>query len=492
VKTASSGSRRSKVLDPVTRDIAGDYLPKKEDGQQSMQTHGAESGQTNPATDRPVKPSVPASKSSEPQSPKAPRIAYDQSRGEYWRETPSGVFVKSSEKDIKRSLRILGWEPDRPTDTFGVNKADELLQGCQDQGPVDHVFCLAGHRPGIFATADGRRILVPRSPSLIEPREGSVENWERFLDELLGQEQLPHVVDWLSCALVDLYGRKPEAWRHRQILCLAGPPACGKSFLQFLITRLFGGRAADPWPWMTGETSFNGDLAEAEHLVIDDKASQRDAGSRSRLGASMKQLAVSTTLTIHPKGKQAVTLPTFRAVSVSLNDDSDYITVLPPLEASIVDRLILCRCRPASMLPDWQDNLRRFTAELPAMVDFLLKWKVHFPNQRFGTSHFLNAELVAMLSDFEPHLKLVEMIDSHLWPDAAPVTRAPVRMSAADLQSALLRSEKWGPIARQILNYSSACGVMLAKLEKRDPARYQSRRSQGVTSWLLSPPPQGH
>jgi hypothetical protein len=249
-----------------------------------------------------------------------------------------------------------------------------------------------------------------------------------------------------------------------------------------------GGREADPWGWMTGETTFNGDLAEAEHLSVGDKAPQRDAGSRARLGAKFKELAVSTTFTVHPKGKQAVTLPTFRAFSVSLNDDSDYVTTLPNLEASIVDKIMILRCVAATMENDRQSNLGRFLGQLPAMVDFLLKWRVQHPSQRFGTEAFLNPDIVAMLGDFEPHLKLAEMIDSHCWPDAAVITRAPVRTSSMDLQTALLNSPKWGTMARQILNYSSACGVLLAKLEKRDPGRYHSTRSQGVTSWLLSPP----
>lgn len=484
------------MANPQNGANAGGTLPPKAMGSPKRDSqHGAANGKAGPCSHSPqgeiAKCSPSSSKGAftpKPETPKLPALAYDQSRGEYWRETVGGVFVKTSASDIMRKLRILGHEPDRPTDTFGVKVGDAILDRVQEEGPVDHVYALAGHGPGIFTTPDGRRILVPRSPALVTPRPGPIENWERFLSELLGDEQLPHVVDWLACAWADLRTRDPGRWRHNQLLILAGPPRCGKSFLQSLITRLFGGRVANPWLWMSGNTAFNQELAEAEHLAIDDQPAQRDSASRARFGAKVKELAVSTTLAVHGKGKQAVTLPTFRRLTMSLNDDADYMTVAPSLEASIVDKLIMVRCRPASMLDDWGENLRRFVEELPAFAHFLETWGIHYPDQRFGTRAYLNPELVAMLSDFEPHLRLREMLDAVLWTDTANVTRAPVRVSSMDLQARLIGDSRWGPIARQIMPYSTACGVLLGKLEREMPGRFKSTRSQGSTTWLIHPP----
>lgn len=419
--------------------------------------------------------------------PGLPELVYDQAGGDYWRATAAGVFVRTSERDLRRHLRILDWEPDILTPRFKVDRMDELVCRIQNEGSVDHVLALAGHRPGVFVTQDGRRILVPRAPALVAPKPGPIDAWEKFLSELLGDEQTPPVVSWLQCALVDLHQGNPMRWRHNQLLALAGAPRCGKSFFQLLITRLLGGRVADPYEWMTGGTHFNADLCEAEHLAMEDKASNRDSGSRQRFGAMVKQLAVSTTLTVHPKGRQAVLLPCYRRLTMSLNDDSDYITGLPVMDDSIADKVMLIRCRTAEMVDDWQENLSRFLRELPAFAYYLLHtWRNETPDERFGVATFHNEELLAMLREFEPHLKLAEMIDAHLWDGAAP--KVPVRITSTELQSQLAGSQKWAAVTRQVLPYSTACGVMLERLHKLHPKRYQRTRSQGRTSWLILPP----
>lgn len=401
-------------------------------------------------------------------------------------ESAGGEFYRHAERDIRRKLRVRGWDPDVMTERFKVDRFDEMIVDVQDRGSVDAVIPLAGHAPGLFLTPDGRRVLVPRAPRLIQPKAGDCGVWERFLEELLG-EQAPFVLNWIQCALADLYGRDPARWRHNQLLALCGPPGCGKSFFQKLVTLLFGGRVADPYNWMVGDSVFNGELAEAEHLAMEDKSTNRDSGSRQRFGAKVKELAVSTTLNIHAKGKSAILLPVFRRSTITLNDDSDYMTALPPPEESILDKLLLVRCRKAEMVSDWAENWKRFTREAPAFIHFAMRqWVNTSPNERFGCGSFHNSELLDMLRDFEPHLRLVDMIDETLW--KGDVAKAPIRIKSTDLQARLVSDGTWGHLARQVMPYSTACGVLLSRLERAYPDRFKSTRSQGQTTWLICAP----
>ncbi|HMO64244.1 MAG TPA: hypothetical protein PKE47_03280 [Verrucomicrobiota bacterium] len=419
-----------------------------------------------------------------------PDIVYDAERGDYWRQVPDGTYVRTKERDLARHLRLLDWSPDAPTETFKVSKLDALLVKTQNGGGVDHVLALAGHRPGVFRTQDGRRILVPRAPRPVRPQPGDFSDWDRFLEELLGPEAVQAFLGWLHCALTDLHGGEITRWRHNQMLVLAGPPRCGKSFLQTLITHLCGGREANPYRWMAGETTFNEDLAVAEHLGMAE-VPPLTGNARRTFAGRVKELAVSTTLDVHPKGRSAVLLPTFRRITLSVNDDADYLAAVPSLDESMRDKVMLLACRPAAMLPDWKANLERFQRQAPAFVAAVLATPPATPDERFGAATWHDPRLLSLLADFEPHWKLNEILDAVLWKEAAADTELPppLRTTATELQTRLLADPKWSGVARQILPHSSVVGVLLSKLEASMPTRFRCTRSQGRASWLLCPPP---
>ncbi|MCU0783199.1 MAG: hypothetical protein MUF81_03955 [Verrucomicrobia bacterium] len=423
-----------------------------------------------------------------PQETPLPAFHYDKAKGDYWRKTPHGDFVRVSETDLKRHLRFGGIRVGEYVGSFGLTKFDDALCRVQNESAVDHAFSLAGHKAGLFHTEDGRRVLIPRTPKLIAPRAGPFPNFEKLLGELFGAEQLPYLLGWWKVALEDLHGLEPARWRHNQMLALVGKPDCGKSFLQMLISSSFGGREADPYPWMVGKTDFNEDLAEAEHWKMEDKNAHRDAKSRANFGGAIKQATVSQALAVHGKGKKQVLLFTFRRMTSSINDDPDYITVLPMLDSSVAEKIIILQCARAEMLPDWKENRARFMAELPAFVHFLLKVHSIAPelqHGRYGVKTYHAPEIVDLLSQFEPHLRLLEIIDAVLFKPDVPHTAW--RGTATELQKELTNSS-YEVTARQLLCYSTACGQLLSKIAASDNARVKRTRAKGVTTWTLHPP----
>ena len=261
---------------------------------------------------------------------------------------------------------------------------------------------------------------------------------------------------------------------------------CGKSFFQFLIRLLLGGRQAEPYLWMVGRSNFNDDLAESEHLMMEDKEAHRSMGDRARFGARIKQITTGGETPIHAKGKKQFFAPCFRRLTLSLNCNPEAITILPPLTADIRDKLQLMKCSPATMLSDYAENVARFRKELPAFTHYLLH-EFQIPpgmqDARFGVKAYVNPEIEEILLDFEPHLRLLEVIDLTFFKDGTEG----IKETPSEIQGRLL-SGPMGDVARQLLNYSTALGQLLARLAQEFPSRFQRTKSKGERRWNILPP----
>jgi hypothetical protein len=398
--------------------------------------------------------------------------------------------MPTSETDLRRHFRLEGVEVDAPQGSiFKVTKFDAAICTAQNLSAVDNVVALAGHKAGVFISQDGRKVLVPRGPRVIVPLPGEWKNFEGLLAELFGGKQLLHVLSWLKVMLEDLLTFTPSAWRHSQMLVLVGDTACGKSFFQKLITALAGGRENDPYSWMVGKSDFNEHIAESEHLAMGDKQPFRDQKSRGNFASKIKELAVNSELAIHGKGKKQFSAPCFRRLSLSANHDSDYLTVIPMLDESVKDKLMLVKCSKATMVDDFGENMARFTRELPAFAHYLLR-EFTIPesmrSQRFGVTHYLNPEVVEMLEDFEPHLKFLALVDGTFF---AKGEQGFIRETPEKLHAMLVDSNS--PLhqqARLLLSNSIQCGLMLTRLAAAYPARFKKSKSQGVRRWTIASP----
>lgn len=418
------------------------------------------------------------------------RIAYNQDKGDYWRKTDAGLFVRARELDLRRHLRRAGHDL-ISTANSGITRFDNAICYAQDHAAVSAVFDLAGHGAGVFTSDSGRRVLVPAGANLIAPVKGSFVNFQRLHEELFAEEQIDRVLAWTKCALDDYYTLKPTSWRHSQLLCLVGPTKCGKSFWQVLLSRLFNANEADPWPMLTGSDAgkFTKDLAESPHWLMQDKAPLRNLTRRAEFTANAKTHLVSSMLDVHAKGRDKTILPTFRRMTLSTNDDADYLTVIPNLDDSMRDKLLVVKCGKATMLPDYQANLARFVAEMPAWIHFLrheYKPPVELADDRMGVIAWCHPDIEAQLQENDPAARLLECIDQVVFRDHnGEANGDPIKLSAAEIQATLTGDPTFGPIARQILPASSVCGQLLAKLAKQYPKRFEKKFLHGSAKWWL-------
>lgn len=420
-----------------------------------------------------------------------PSIFYDtgDKSGSYWFTLPDGALIRLGAGDVTKWLIRHGVS--NLAAKGDLSGTDSVLLDCQHESRVDYAGPLAGHRSGLFSTTSGARILVTRESGvyLAKRKPGKIAYWQRFLSALLEDKaQIDAILDWWACSFQRLLN---GSFAPGQALVLVGPAGCGKSLVQHLTTEIFGGRKADPFRYMAGATAFNGDLAEAEHLMIEDKHSSTDVRSRREFGARLKEMVVNRDMSIHAKGRQAITLHTWRRVTISVNDEVENLSILPPLDASILDKLTILRCRDAkaTLSKDESATWKAFLQELPALRFMLLRREIPKARAcpRFGVVAYHDPTILDAASTLEPQNRLLNLIDQILGEDIA---ESPLKLTAEALEMRL-RQSPFAFAVEKLLFFSSACGVYLSSLAAKRPDRVRKAVVKGKTFWHILPPSEG-
>ena len=424
-----------------------------------------------------------------------PEAYFESFRGHYWIQDNRDRWMPVNEVSVKRAYKAAGFTTGIP-DGGRISSLDAAILRTQRERNVEYAGGLAGYRAGVMEML-GNRVLVTSSPKLIEPKAGKWNTLGAFLQGLLLDEdfdQTPFLFGWLKVAVECL---RKGLQRPGQALAIAGPKDCGKSLLQQLITELLGGRVANPYQYMIKQTTFNGEMFAAEHLVVEDSAASTDIRTRREFGSALKELTVNDVRSCHPKNKQPLSLKPFWRLSITVNDEPENLMVLPPIDESLEDKLILLRARKETfpMLANTTEEKTLFwetlISELPAFVHFLLDWQIpeHLQGRRFGVVHFHHPELLRILDDLSPEKRLLTIIDAEIFAGVLPETW---EGTAGELEKRLSGSDCTSHYeARRVLSFNTACGVYLARLAAKHPERIGKRVLHGNTHWSISPPKGG-
>jgi len=419
---------------------------------------------------------------------------YDHPRKEYVVAVTSQHYHSRTEAQFKRELRFR----ELTTDFLpGRNwsQIDVALRYFQQQKFVDYVGGLAGRNCG-FYEENGIRILVTKEPRIIIPSQGGWRIFNQFLanllggpDEPYGDEQLTVFYGWIRTGYQALIEHR---FQPGQALAVAGPVNSGKSLLQSLITEILGGRSAKAMPYLQGRTDFNGELFEAEHLVLEDEAASTLHRDRITLGASLKNLIANRIHPCHPKHRQIVNLAPWWRVSLSLNDRPERLLVLPSLSEDIADKIILLRASkypmPMEAVTAEQKEIfwKTLVSELPAFIWWLLN-EFELPREwqeaRFGVHTFHHPELARELEELSAAMALLALIDAaDIWTAYDPAigirdVTDPWVGTALELRGLLMTNQKTHRDATRLLDWINACGQYLNDLARKRPLRVKAFRS---------------
>lgn len=403
-----------------------------------------------------------------------------------WWVRGANSFVPMDRILILKELISLGLNPEKNGES--LSEVDRFLIET-NKNPVNYSGPLAGHPAGIIV-GPNERILVTEPCHVMEAQEGSCQIILRWLEELTGDDprQFQTLLYWLHLRRKALL---TSTWRPGQLLVLAGPAGCGKSFLQGqIITPLLGGRIVRPYRYMAGGTDFNADLFSAEHLSIEDESPSRDLQSRRRLGSQIKSMLFSKVQSCHPKGRTPIHLAPIWAMTLSVNEEPENLMVLPPLDESLADKIIILKCRkptpPTYPAPDEMHALiAMVNNELPALAYYLDQLGIppEFAEPRTGLRSFHNGEILEALNGLSPEAKLDQIITASILQSSTSW-----RGKALELETILTRSDSpWRHEAQRLFHFNTACGVYLARLAASMPDRYRKKTIRGDGIWEIGP-----
>ena len=428
-----------------------------------------------------------------------PTIYYDAERKEYLLENDAGRWISYNQNQIKRKLRARGYSAkagDNP-----LSEVENFMEQAEEHFDIQYAGPIAGKKAG-FYQENGLRFLVTEGPQLIEPAPGQFPTLQAILQQLFqngetegeGQRQLQTFYGWLRHAVTALRAGKPS---QAQALAICGSAGSGKSLLQKIISLLLGGRSAKGARYMTGKTDFNSELCTAEHVILEDEHMSNRMSDRLAFATQIKNVTVSTdTVSCHRKGRQAVNLSVWWRVTITLNDNPEDLRILPPMNESVRDKIILLRASCAAMpmpttTPDERSAFwEAIRAELPAFLNFLIQnHRITEADQcpRYGIATWHHPELVTALHEISPEAHLLKLMDSILWETG----RQEWKGTADELRKLLLNDERTRRDTQSLMESVTACGTFLGRLSKNPQTKNRIiyQRTESTRSWLIKKNP---
>ena len=410
---------------------------------------------------------------------------YPQSE-KYFVQDEFGEYVPYTKTTLKLILKSWGLRG-RAHDDEILSPIDALIADVSYAKSVAYAGRLAGIKTGCYIM-NGKRVLVTSDPVIIKSEAGVWPMIESISNQLFNGgeiDQRPYIYGWLKM------GRKAvlEAFpMPGQALVLALPRNAGKNLFQDIITELLGGRAEKPYRYMVGKSEFNGDLFGAEHLCIADEVPFYDMPSRRVFGSKIKDICVNSLQSCHGKHKEALTLYPIWRLSISVNDEAENLVMLPPLEDSIEDKIMLLKVEQAVM-PMKSDSPRcrvefwdGIRAEIPSFAKFIEEYVVpeNLQESRFGIKAYQHPDLVEILKEMTHENRLMALMEIIVIPE-----NGTWKGTLEELETALLEDSTFKRQIEKLLYYPTALMTYLRRLHKSMPERVKKLKHGGKNLWEL-------
>lgn len=394
-------------------------------------------------------------------------VWYHSGKGCFLKQDNDGRWHPWTQQHLIDAMRAL---PDRliaikARENETLSEAKRVIQWILMNRAVDTAMtALPGYKMGIYDLPAGERVLVKRSPHIIEPTPGEWPVVRQIIEGMLGPkagdraaiDQTPWFWSLCKCWYRAFVTGSPAGWKQGHAVVFTGPAGCGKNLVQELIlTALIGGRFADPLKFLMDEDQFNGDMM-VEHWLLSEIPSSQRTEDRVKFAERIKQIVANRTMRARLMRSEPSTIQPFIRLSISVNDDEDTIRSLPVVSSGYGDKINIFHCNRAvlpilgdqdlrteaergehgEVVEEWRDDdeeeddtfireteIRRVIAEeMPHFIHWLVnEWRIPAellkpdePNEnprRFGFKAFHHPVIKAELFDDTPAAQAMRMID---------------------------------------------------------------------------------
>lgn len=182
-----------------------------------------------------------------------------------------------------------------------------------------------------------------------------------------------------------------------QALFLAGTVGIGKTLLSAKIVAGSMGGAADASHFLNSDTNFNKELLEVGLWNVDDAVASQDPQAHLKFTEMVKRAVANPYFTFRALYKDGTRVEWHGRVLVTLNDDASSIRILPNLDSSIEDKIIVLKLAEAKReFPGWAEMDDIISSELPYLLRWLVDWKPPeemMGNKRFGMHSYIHEAL---------------------------------------------------------------------------------------------------
>lgn len=408
--------------------------------------------------------------------------AYLVNVGEHYRRYTRKTPVKNG---IQRYLDQTDYEQD----------IVKILETIEIDQAIDWSGSIAGFTRGTISIR-GRRMLVMDEAKLAVAKNGACPLHLSIIEQAFPvKDALSIFISWVRDAV-----RAIRKHHHHPapMLVMAGQRNAGKSLIAHITQESMGGRASNPMATWKGKTLWNDELLGAELLLIDDSEASTDPRARKAFGANFKESIYGGNIKIHTRGKTAMDMRPVWRVMICCNETPENLSVIPPLEEGIEDKVILLRVSaiktpmPAQNVDEKKAFSQALKDELPAFLDYIESFETpaHLLDSRDGVTAWKDQELHESIRKISPEHQLESLISMSFKNGFLGISSGESKfMSAADVQSRLQdRDSPTANQARELLKYGPNCGRYLSSLrDSKSIYVTKSKTVDGICLYEISP-----
>lgn len=380
----------------------------------------------------------------------------------FWTNYATQGWNDHQTEAAKRHLRVAGCS-DRVRKGQIVSEIDKVLVYIDNNRRVSAAVPMLFMKDEIVPY-NGHKYLNTNTKKAMEPAEdGDPKHWPWIHNFIMTgfdgeQDGIPaheFWLGWMKRLWLTAYLGNPQ---QGQSIIVAGEAHTGKTFVSKCLIGVAMGGSAIAEDLLLQKTKFNSQAAECAIWRCDDAISEGDYKTKQILAASLKAMASNPEVLYHPKYMTPQQLPFKGRVILTCNVDPESLKILPFLDGTIKDKLMLFRISPTydpHFFTTNTENENRVLQELPHFLRYLMDYQVHpgvidAANPRFEIKSFHHKQLVAEANSEQRESILAEVIASAMITQRPTVRKGEkIKLTATEIVS-LFEGAGYGKTVQQL------------------------------------------
>lgn len=337
-------------------------------------------------------------------------LYYDEGTGSFFRSwTPESPAKPISREDLKLELRARGLDPKPPKGSL-MSEQDVAMRTIQQYQSADVVAPMIFRPMGVVEYGGLRFLNTSRvRPFLPAPDScpwGDKFPWiARFFDNAF-RDQLPRFQAWWAHFYQGALVGEPGTGL---ALAVAGSNNAGKNFFTNAILGQAIGGHKDASRYVTGEDGFNAQLVAAPLWTLHDAIV---TGDNRRYSQRLKAIVANREVLARGMFREGVDVPWQGRVVITMNVDPESLRMLPDMELTIRDKIMLLK------IEDAESRVFPTDADIREELPYFCAWArdhlvpEEIAHARFGVCAWHHPDLLAAAMAESPTQSTQEILEA--------------------------------------------------------------------------------